>query len=106
MANYSGSKPKYKVVLREDGWFDTGKDDKGIAGVLYHSKQALKRDLRKIGPASLPHLEGRLGEVSAPSGFEGRVRLEGRNIVIPTEASMPGYCVLGKVKKINRPNYR
>ncbi len=89
-----------RIELRDDGWFEAGKDDEEtspIVHMIYESKQTLKKALEQIDEApSVEALEQMLSKIPASFEFRGSPYLMDKNIIIRTPG-LPGECYLGKV---------
>lgn len=90
------------IKLREDGWFDAGKDAKEtfpIGYLIYQSKQSLKEALENIGEQqNIGALEKALKNVPKLFQFKGTPYLEGNRVMIDTPG-LPGQCYLGDITK-------
>lgn len=92
----------YQIKLREDGWFEAGKDaEHHCIRTVYSDLQQMKRTLDGIGPRkSMSALEKALKSVAViPTGFGGRPYLSGKKIVLPS-ISMAHEVYIGNVVKV------
>lgn len=90
----------YKVCLRNDGWFDSGRENSHPSiKNIYQSKQTLKHFLENLPPAeTLSDLEKALGTLTkVPVGFESRPYLKGEQVRIVPREGLLEYCYLGEV---------
>ncbi|MBN2052552.1 hypothetical protein JW756_03540 [Candidatus Woesearchaeota archaeon] len=89
-----------RMELRDDGWFEAGKDVKDtfpIGYLIYQSKKELKEHLEKIGEQkSIGELEKKLKEIPELFQFRRTPYLVGDKVMIDTPG-LPGQCYLGKV---------
>ncbi|MBU1199315.1 MAG: hypothetical protein KKF46_04290 [Nanoarchaeota archaeon] len=90
------------IELRDDGWFEAGKDAKvtlPMIHMIYQSKQTLKQELEKIGEQeTIGDLEDILQEIPELFQFKGTPYLIGNKIVIDTPG-LPGRSYLGEIKE-------
>jgi len=89
-----------RIELRNDGWFEAGKDAKDtfpIGYLIYQSKKVLKERLEKIGEQeSISELEKKLREIPELFQFKRTPYLVGNNVMIDTPG-LPGQCYLGSI---------
>ena len=91
-----------KIELREDGWFEAGKDSEKtfpMAHLIYQSKQKIKKALEEIGEQpSREKLEEALAKIKVSKlwEFKGTPYLTGNDILIETHG-LPGTCYLGSL---------
>jgi hypothetical protein len=90
------------IKLREDGWFEAGKDAEKtipIAYLIYKSKQELKKCLEDIGEQKdIGALEKALKDVPELFQFRRTPYIVGNRIMIDTPG-LPGQCYLGDITK-------
>ena len=92
----------YKIKLREDGWFEAGKDSEGFPRLAYDAKQKLKEELSKIGRvSSREELNNTLGKIDIGHNlnFRRSPYLRGDVVRIDTRGP-PGEADLGFVKEV------
>jgi len=92
-----------KVVLRDDGWFEAGKDDKATfsaAHEAYVAKQALKEKLQELGKRELDivSLTKEIHNIEAPRPFKGTLQIRGGSVIVADTHGMPGEAFLGEIR--------
>lgn len=90
------------IKLRDDGWFEAGKDDEKsfpLAYLIYKSKQELKKSLEGIGEQKdIGALEKALEKIPELFQFRRTPYVVGNKIMIDTPG-LPGQCYLGDITK-------
>ena len=86
------------IELRNDGWFEAGKDKEGIIHLIYQSKERIKEIITKIGEKSTQSdlekaLEGFPNDLFE---FKGKPYFAGGKLMIDTPG-LPGTCYLGEL---------
>ncbi len=89
------------IVLREDGWFEAGKDadNTSFIPLIYTAKQELLGDLEAIGEqTNMEELKKELAGISGGFSFKGSPYLQADKVYIDTKGQ-PGRCYLGKIEE-------
>lgn len=94
------SEIKSEIKLREDGWFEAGKNARNFAKIVYKEKQRIKQELEQLSEKNLGYdelKEAIQGIEGKRPAFKGSIYLRGKDLMIETPG-LPGECYLGKIE--------